>query len=191
MLVWCEPMERKSPQLIATDISHAITWFREETGQEPRLIMVHPSLEAMARENSNGIAVQAVGGCLAWEVWLSLVAKSPQTLPPEKPQPVDMPEGSSRVTPTEEPPPSSPPDASESKSGRDKTKARGKLPTAMVSQGGLPLKKIMRWHNKGLSTRTIADRLSGQGSTISYRTIARVISRQLQLSMEVNEGRRT
>ena len=69
--VWCEPQERKDMSLHPGDITRAIEWFREQTGQEPRLILVHPTKEGMARESAGNITVETRGGVLASEVWLS------------------------------------------------------------------------------------------------------------------------
>ena len=69
--VWCEPQERKDMSLHPGDITRAIEWFREQTGQEPRLILVHPTKEGMAREDAGNIRVEPLGGVLASEVWLS------------------------------------------------------------------------------------------------------------------------
>ena len=69
-VVWCEPQERKDMSLGPSDIGRAVEWFREQTGQEPGLILVHPSKEDMAKENGN-IRVETRGGVLASEVWLS------------------------------------------------------------------------------------------------------------------------
>lgn len=70
-IVWCEPQERKDMSLRPSDIGRAIEWFREQTEQEPRLILVHPTKEDMARENAGHIRVEPLGGVLASEVWLS------------------------------------------------------------------------------------------------------------------------
>jgi len=69
--VWCEPQERKDMSLCPSDITRAIEWFTERTGQEPRLILVHPTKEGMARGNAGNIRVEPLGGVLASEVWLS------------------------------------------------------------------------------------------------------------------------
>lgn len=69
--VWCEPQERKDMSLCPGDIARATSWFKEQTGQEPGLILVHPSKEDMARENAGNITVETLGGVLASEVWLS------------------------------------------------------------------------------------------------------------------------
>jgi len=70
-VVWCEPQERKDMSLRPGDIARAITWFTEQMGQEPKLILVHPTKEGMARENAGNIRVEPLGGVLASEVWLS------------------------------------------------------------------------------------------------------------------------
>ena len=69
--VWCEPQERKDMSLCPGDIARAIEWFREQTGQEPRLILVHPTKEGMARKKAGNIRIETLGGVLASEVWLS------------------------------------------------------------------------------------------------------------------------
>ena len=69
--VWCEPQERNDMSLRPGDIARAIEWFAKRTGQEPRLILVHPTKEGMARGNAGNIRVEPLGGVLASEVWLS------------------------------------------------------------------------------------------------------------------------
>jgi len=57
------------------DVAGAITRFKEKTGKEARLINLNPKNEKFAREAPDGVTVAYVGGCLAWEVWLSAEMK--------------------------------------------------------------------------------------------------------------------
>lgn len=163
-LVWCQPMQRKDCQLTPTDITHAITWFREETGQKPALILVHPSKHQMAEENSSGIRVEALGGVLAWEVWLS---------PTEH-----------FVTP------SIARDffGGQIGEGRHEIKTRPRIPLGRRPTD-LPIEKVMQLHGQELGVRAIAKRLSTEGIEVSRMAIHRAIKKaeaklQLQLPLE-------
>ena len=70
-LVWAEPLERGDLRLVPGDIQEALSWFKDKTGQEPKLIILNRKNEHLAREAGDGIKVDYLGGILSGEVWLS------------------------------------------------------------------------------------------------------------------------
>lgn len=69
-LTWCEPMYRAKMEVLEGDIPRAIEWFKEKTGQDARAITLHPRHKDLPVPE--GIEVVYKGGCLSWQVWLSI-----------------------------------------------------------------------------------------------------------------------
>ena len=69
VVVWAEPVKSGDFDLAPSDIPAAIEWFKEKIGQEPRLIILNPKNEHLAKEAGDSIAVMYRGGVLTWEVW--------------------------------------------------------------------------------------------------------------------------
>jgi hypothetical protein len=70
-LVWSEPLERAKAKVIAGDIFKSLAWYKNQTGQDAKLMVLHPSLKELADIVPEGIEVSYLGGCLAWEIWLA------------------------------------------------------------------------------------------------------------------------
>jgi len=70
-LVWAEPLSRGDLKLAPGDIPDSIDWFKEKTGQAPKLITLCPKNEKFAREIPEGISVEYCDGMFRGEVWLS------------------------------------------------------------------------------------------------------------------------
>lgn len=176
-LVWCEPQERKNMSLVQGDIGRAIAWFGEVTGQQPELIMVHPSNEHIAMENSNGIRVQTLGGVLASEVWLSVednfvMPKLATDVVTEsisgyfQAQPMEIPTEKEKTKMST---------LNSTSPKVDNFRPRGRPKT--YKKLSLPDDKIKQLHKEGLGAKAIASKLKReQGIPVSYKTIQRVLS---------------
>ncbi|MCX5999099.1 MAG: hypothetical protein NTU41_05755 [Chloroflexi bacterium] len=165
MTVWCEPTRRGDLKVAPGDIAAALTWFKESTGKDARLISLHPKNERCAKECGEGVEVEYVSGCLAWEVWLSAG---------DIPVPC-LPHVDHAVEPT---------------LACDKTQVMPiPIPTHMARLGrpplDLPLETILELASQGFSCRDIATKLSGEGTMVSYRSVARTTTRLLQAALPI------
>lgn len=69
-IVWREPQERFNMNLIKGDIDSALLFFKEQTGREPKGILLHPKNEKFAEEIPVGIKAEFRYGPLASEIWI-------------------------------------------------------------------------------------------------------------------------
>ena len=176
-IVWAEPLERGDLRLAPGDIQEALTWFKDKTGQEPKLIILNRKNEHLAREAGDGINVDYLGGILSGEVWLS----SSDTFIPHSSARTEATKSKSEC-PQEQP--------NKYHSEKEKTKmstlnspsltvdnlgARSRPTTYKKRQ--LPDDKIKRLHKGGMGAKAIATRLKKeQGIDVSYKTIQRILS---------------
>jgi len=65
------PIMRGDMQLQPDDIEEAIAWFKDKTGQEPKLVILNRKNEHLAEETGDDVKVEYLGGVLRGEVWLS------------------------------------------------------------------------------------------------------------------------
>lgn len=158
-IVWAEPIERGDSRLVVGDITKALAWFRDKTGQEPKLIILNRKNECFAKEAGDGIKVDYLGGCLASEVWLSsadnfvapkLVTGFPDTQLLDK---------------------------------RNKSNMRPMIPLGRPIRD-LPLEKIAKLRAQGLGARSIAKCLQAEGVRVSFMTIHRAIRREVRLQYQ-------
>ena len=151
IVVWCEPIKRGELKVATGDIAKAMTWFKETTGQDAKLIVLHHKNERYAKEAGETVEVKYLGGCLQWEVWLSAE------------------DGSTTVL-------SHLDEALESMVHCDKKK---KHTNARVGRPylDLPSKRIQDFVSQGLSCRVIASKLQAEGINVSYRSVHRVIKK--------------
>ena len=171
MLTWCEPMLRGNLKLVPGDIRAGLAWFKETTGRDTRLIVLHPKNERYAKEVPEGIAVEFLGGCLAWEVWLSAadkITKAPDgNLGGEKPQGVVG--YTPRIMAIPNPQKNSIAIIKPSV-GKVTREKRG------PKQKPLPVELIIKWAGEGMGSQAITTRLKNElGIDIGFRTVARVI----------------
>ena len=174
--VWAEPIERRPLQLVTGDIKEAINCFRDKTGQEAKLIILHPSNKHLANEVGDGIRVDYLGGCLAFEVWLSSEDNSGTPVPDTQVVTESISE-----TPKAQSIASYPETKKSTlnpiKSRVDFFRPRGRPKT--YKKRLLPDDKIKQLHHEGMGAKAIATQLkTEQGIDVSYKTIQRVLSGQ-------------
>ncbi|MBU2534640.1 MAG: hypothetical protein KKD83_00545 [Chloroflexi bacterium] len=170
MVVWAEPIKSGDFDLAPNDIPAAIEWFREKTKQEPRLIILNPKNEYLAKEAGDSIRVMYLARVLTWEIWLS-----PEDVcdTPRKPQ-----EGNSEHSyplinaATHEMKMSTVKVSSFEVEyfrprGRPKTYKKRELPEEVIKQ----------LYAEGIGSKAIASRLKAKrGINVSYKTVQRVLS---------------
>ncbi len=170
MIVWCEPMERAKPKVVGSDIPKALAWFKEKTGQDAKKICLHPSLASL--EVPEGIQVELVGGCLAWEVWLS----DDGSVVPARITQADVILGHENAEVVSSYPPGimstltgkkSEVDIIQPSVGKVTREKRGPKFTE------LPEDLIRQLAGEGMGSKAIASRLKAEGLEISYKTIQR------------------
>jgi len=169
--VWAEPIDREDYKLARGDIPEAIIAFKEQTGQEPKLLILSPKNEKFANEIPEGIAVNYMAGVLLGEVWLSAFENwgCPPTL-------------------------ETPPDATRSTTGlgqnstthidstgilstvKPQKKKRSQKPARGRSKIiKLPERKILAFAAAGMGAKLIKAKLQEQyGIKVSLRTITRL-----------------
>ena len=178
MIVWAEKspkqyLELARLELVKGDISRAISWFKDNTGQEPKQICLNPNCERLAVEAGDSIQVNYVGGCLAWEVWLSAEEsfKTPK-LAPLKVDPTQTIDAKDKEVLLHTNAPLEP----------SVTKpSHGKEIRPIISLGGRPKKNIPidlvhKLSEQGLSTTDIAKKLKAKGCIVSRIMVSRILS---------------
>ncbi len=166
-------------RLAEGDIQESCAWFKDKTGQEPKLIILNRGNEHLAQEAGDGMKVDYFGGVLRGEVWLSaadtfgtdfsrtLEATESKSECPQA-QPIQMyPEKQKTKMSTL----NSPSLTVDNFRPRGRPKTYKKFP--------LPDHKIKQLHKEGMGAKAIATQLKReQGIDVSYKTIQRVLSGQ-------------
>ena len=168
--VYCEPINRQGGKGIANiteaDIPKAIDWYQANTGQVPKFIALHPSRAGLVDKVPEGIEARFIGGCLAWEIWLS----QHQNLSPLKEECMLGDSGGIMST------------VADKKFTVDIIQPSVTTTTREKRRGPkhkeLPAEKIARWAGEGMGSKTIAAKLKVEGVTISYKTIQRLLAGQ-------------
>jgi hypothetical protein len=156
-------MQRGDMKLAPSDIQDALTWYKDITGQDVKLIVLHPKNERYAKEVPEGITLEYVSGCLSWEVWLSPVdnfIRNTQSAPQGLNKSLETPE-----TPLE----------TSVANTRTVTQAYPSISTPQ----DLLQQKIELLAGKGMSTRAIARVLQSEGVKVSHMTVARRLQGKL------------
>lgn len=158
MVVWAEPVKSGDFNLAPSDIPAAIEWFKEKTKQEPRLIILNPKNEHLAKETGDSIRVMYLDRVLTWEIWLS----------PES----DFKGGSASTgLPAHETKKSI---SNEPSVTMDIFRPRGR--PKHYEKRELPEELIRQLSSEGMGSRAIASTLKKRDIIVSYKTIQRVLS---------------
>ena len=160
MITWCEPIQRGDLRLAPGDIEDALTWFKETTGQDAKLIVLNAKNERYAKEAGDSVKVEYLGGCLTGEVWLSAE---------------DI-----FVTPK----PYIQTDTDFEQKKRNEIQTRCFLPVGRPSLD-LPTEKITELAAQGLGYRLIARRLQSEGIQVSHMAISRAM-KKLQSELPID-----
>ena len=165
VVVWAEPVKSGDFDLAPSDIPAAIEWFKEKIGQEPRLIILNPKNEHLAKEAGDSIAVMYRGGVLTWEVWLSAedYIETPESHYKGGSAPTGLPAHETKMSISNEP-----------SVTMDNFRPRGR-PKAYEKRE-LPEELIRQLSSEGMGSRAIASTLKKRAIIVSYKTIQRILA---------------
>lgn len=190
-LVWCDPVERGDLKLAPGDITDAIKWFTEKTGQPPRQIFLCPKNERFASEIPEEITVVYINGVLLWEIQLTGAERwEPVPAPscPDTLKDVNQYLGLqndkkvSQHTPTilATPKPKKI-RVAKIKSPTPKVTRKKKKETRGRKKLKLPGRKIMAMNSAGMGAKSISNKLRDKYNVIvSFRSVARFINENQQ-----------
>ena len=171
--VYSEAMYHRDLQLHRGDIAEGIKAFRELTGQDVKLITLHPSNEYLADAISKDITVSYCGGVLKWMMWLAV-----GEIKPGKNGDNNLYHNSSILPhPINDTPPILvlAPDGKESPQVTTKRVGRGRHPKVF------PEDTIRQLRDKGLNMRKIQKALKRRRVKISLMSISRILKGQRTL----------
>jgi hypothetical protein len=158
MVVWAEPIKSGDFELAPHDIPAAIEWFREKTKQEPRLIILNPKNEHLAKEAGDSIRVMYLDRVLTWEIWLS-----PESHFKGGSTSTGLPARETKMSISNEP-----------SVTMDIFRPRGR--PKHYEKRELPEELIRQLSSEGMGSRAIASTLKKRDIIVSYKTIQRVLS---------------
>ena len=158
MVVWAEPIKSGDFNLASSDIPTAIEWFREKTKQEPRLIILNPRNEHLAKEAGDSIRVMYLDRVLTWEVWLS-----PESDFKRDSTSTSLPAHETKMSISNEP-----------SVTMDIFRPRGR--PKHYEKRELPEELIRQLYSEGMGSRAIASTLKKRAIIVSYKTIQRILS---------------
>ncbi len=158
MVVWAEPVKSGDFNIAPSDIPTAIEWFREKTKQEPRLIILNPKNEHLAKEAGDSIRVMYLDRVLTWEVWLS-----PESHFKGDSTSTGLPAHETKKSISNEP-----------SVTMDFFRPRGR--PKHYEKRELPEELIRQLSSEGMGSRAIASTLKKRAIIVSYKTIQRILS---------------
>lgn len=198
VMVWCEAMNRRELRLAEGDVARAISSVQ---GQPVKAITLHPKNAMFASEVPDGIPVNYSGGCLAFEIWLSVdempnsTTSKPQNTPiyaieqgadraapddvrkstPPVPKTIALPTKTVKTAPRKAKKELGQTIMSQNKPLPRVKKAKLGHNSHAVSVKQLPLALIFELAGQGQSSRDIAGELGHRGIKTSYKTVQRIL----------------
>lgn len=77
MISWCEPLKRRHLSLVSGDMEKALIWFKEQTGVDTTVVILHPKNSNLTSEVPEGIEVRISPRAMRWETLLASSESEP------------------------------------------------------------------------------------------------------------------